>query len=459
MIAGVERVVTDSGQEYRLGEQIGRGGQGAVFAVDGQPRAVKILESRSARERERLREQITFVQGRPLDGLPLARPLELLRAPVVGYVMELLTEMVALDLLMRPPTGDQDPMAWYISTGGLRRRLRLLGRAADAFAQLHAIPLVYMDPSPGNILISRHADSQEVWLIDTDNLHCISSPARTLYGTPMYVAPELARGFTGPTSLSDAYSFAVIAFETLAQTHPFEGELVFGLGPDDARERIDRGEVPWALHPEDRRNRPIQGIEPDLILTKSLQDAFHRALGSGLAMPAARPGMAEWAELLHAAADLTILCPGCRGSYYPRTTYCPWCGGPRPAFVLVQIRRWHPTGDNAGTVHGRKEPYARLAVTAGETGVLTERLTRAASGAGSHRPCLELTLKGTGMEVRAADGRPYYLTETQSGKHPKIGGGKKIPCSLKEGEVLLHFGLLHEPHRLATFQFYPEVRQ
>jgi hypothetical protein len=297
-----------------------------------------------------------------------------------------------------------------------------------------------------------------VWLIDTDNLLCISSPGRTLYGTPMYVAPELCRGFTGPTSLSDAYSFAAIAFETLAQTHPFEGELVFSLAPDVAREMIDHGEVPWVLHPEDRRNRPVQGIEPDLILTRSLQDSFHRALGLGLPMPAARPGMAEWAELLHAAADVTIVCPGCRGSYFPRTASCPWCSEPRPAFVLVNIRRWHPTGENAGSIHGRKEPYARLAVTAGETCLLTERLTRAASGAGSQRGCLELTFRRTALEVRTADGRPYYLTETQTGKHHKVGGGKKIPSEAKEGAVLLHFGLLHEPHRLATFQFYPEAR-
>src|SRR5688572_3437091 len=99
----IQRVVTESGQEYALGTLLGSGGQGAVYAVQGQPRAVKILEMRSPDDRERLRGQITFVQGRPLDGLPLARPLEMLQAPLTGYVMELLTEMEPLDRLMRPP--------------------------------------------------------------------------------------------------------------------------------------------------------------------------------------------------------------------------------------------------------------------------------------------------------------------------------------------------------------------
>src|SRR5262249_37666353 len=97
MLEPLNRVVTESGQVYGLGDEIGKGLQGTVYAVPGQPRAVKVLDSNSPQERVRLREQINFVQGRPLDGLPIARPLELLRAPLVGYVMELLTEMSPID--------------------------------------------------------------------------------------------------------------------------------------------------------------------------------------------------------------------------------------------------------------------------------------------------------------------------------------------------------------------------
>src|SRR5438093_10224814 len=101
-----QRTVTSiHGNRYRLGRELGRGGQGTVFAVEGGRLAVKLLRDRSPRMQEQLRDQLARVGRLPLENLPLARPIEQLRAPDVGYVMELFTGMVQLQSLLRPPKG------------------------------------------------------------------------------------------------------------------------------------------------------------------------------------------------------------------------------------------------------------------------------------------------------------------------------------------------------------------
>src|SRR5262249_50624883 len=147
----------------------------------------------------------------PLEDLAVARPIEHLRSPDVGYVMELFTGMVPLRSLLRPPKDVDSVVRWYFATGGLRRRLRLLARAAEVFAELHGRGLVYVDPSPDNVFVSDTVDVSEVRLIDTDNLRTSTTPGRTLY-TPGYGAPEIVSETGAPNSLSDAYSFSLVAF-------------------------------------------------------------------------------------------------------------------------------------------------------------------------------------------------------------------------------------------------------
>jgi eukaryotic-like serine/threonine-protein kinase len=67
-------VTTIQGKRYRLARELGRGGQGAVFAVQGGRLAVKLFDARSGMQQERLRDQLAMVGRFPLAGLPLARP-------------------------------------------------------------------------------------------------------------------------------------------------------------------------------------------------------------------------------------------------------------------------------------------------------------------------------------------------------------------------------------------------
>ncbi len=223
-----KRVVDELGQVYELGKELGRGGQGAVFAVKNAKKAIKILFNCSPGRRIQLRQQLKQVQMLfDIKKLAIAQPLEMLKEPDLGYVMELLTDMTPISNLINIPKNTECLVEWYLEGGGLRRRLLLLARCAETLAQLHGKGLVYSDPSPNNIFVSSDIDNNEIiGLIDADNLHYESDASSIKCYTPEFGAPELITGKSGVNTLTDAHAFAVIAFKTLSLVHPLMGDMV-----------------------------------------------------------------------------------------------------------------------------------------------------------------------------------------------------------------------------------------
>ncbi|SCL15067.1 Serine/threonine protein kinase [Micromonospora nigra] len=320
-----------------LDNQLGSGGEGAVFRTRYGGLAVKLCAPDDS-SRDRMTELFARLRWLPLDGIPLCRPLEQLAPPHVGYVMELLEDMVPLRELCDPPQQDED--AWYLGGGGLRRRLVLLARCADVLATLHDRGIVYSDVSPGNVLVSSDLGHDEVRLIDADNLQTESSTATRRLGTPFYTAPELLRGQSGNTVFSDVYSFAVLAYEVLTMNHPLIGDYV-NEGEVELEDDAQRGLVPWIDHSTDDRNRTRFGYPADRVLTRRLRDLFRRTFEEGMTDPWARPGAGEWAAALHAAADRCLVCP-CGQSFLAAHPTCPWCRAARPPALTVTVLEQFP---------------------------------------------------------------------------------------------------------------------
>lgn len=453
-------VTTVHGNRYRLGRELGRGGQGAVFAVEGERLAVKLLRDRSLQAQERLRDQLAMVGRLPLEDLAVARPIEHLRAPDVGYVMELFTGMVPLRSLLRPPKGVESVTRWYFATGGLRRRLRLLARAAEVFSELHGRGLVYVDPSPDNVFVSEAADAFEVRLIDTDNLRTATAPGRTLY-TPGYGAPEIVRQSGAPSSLSDAYSFSLIAFEALALAHPFLGDLVQH-GEPEMEERALAGELPWIDEPTDDRNRTTNGIAREHVLSDNLRESFQLVFGAGRTDLAVRPGMVRWVEYLHRAADRTLSCPSCGGSYYFNRDQCPWCDDPRPSFVIGAVLLWDPAtlrnrGDGAldempGVVRdatGKPRVVDALVVPLGEQVVLTDRIIQGSLGRTRR---LRVGFVGDRITIDALDGECWRLISSDGRRERELEGRPVEMAIGPSGAAwVLHSGPADRLHRVLRF--------
>lgn len=455
------RAVTDqNGVRYELAELLGRGGQGAVYSVKGGRLAVKIIEESSQADRDRLRNQLMHVRRLPLGDLALAKPLEMLRPPQTGYIMELLTGMIPIKSLLSPQKGQTLSVEWYLSGGGLRRRLLLLGRAAQIMAQLHGKGLVYSDPSPTNIFVSKSLDAHEVRFIDTDNLRYESTPqsSRHRIFTPSFGAPELVAGKSGVTTLTDVYAFAILAFQTLTLAHPFIGDWV-NEGEPDLEELAFAGQLPWIDDPEDDRNRASFGIPRQWVLSPRLSETFGRTFGPGRIDPKLRPGTEEWAERLFAAADATITCPDCSSSYFFTQSSCPWCDEPRPNFAIASFYLWDPCyGPRGGILDkpkgGKISPVivGQRAISEGETFFFSRRLAFGHSKGAVDEPVVSVTLAGNHIKLKSHDGKAYPVSSPTGNKLTEIGAIEKS-IKIEEGQysLLLHFGENDALHRVVSF--------
>jgi DNA-binding helix-hairpin-helix protein with protein kinase domain len=456
-------VVDANGVRYELMELLGRGGQGAVYAVKGGRLAVKLVAGRSQRDRERMRNQFTHVRRLPVGELSLAKPLEMLRPPHTGYVMELLTGMVPIKTLFTPPQGEPARVEWYLRTGGLRRRLLTLARAAHTLAQLHGKGLAYSDPSPTNIFISEDPAFAEVWFIDTDNLRYESAPGifAGVY-TPGYGAPELVQGRSGVTTLTDVHAFAVIAFQVLALAHPFIGDFV-NEGEPELEEQAFAGLIPWIDDTSDDRNRASFGVPREWVLSKRLSEAFERTFGVGRVTASERPGAAEWAERLFAAADATIPCSACLGAFYINQPRCTWCDADRPTFAMAVFYVWDPNHSPAGGIltkpqRGEARPVivGHGAVTSTTSFIVTRRLAFDVQGPGADEPVVEASLSRDRVSLRSLDGRTYALFSASGDRQTEVSDRPQT-IRLVPGQASwrLHLGEMGRLHRVLSFELRP----
>lgn len=444
----IKQVEGLSGREYKLGRLLGRGGQGNVFVVQGGQLAVKILHRDGhAEQHDRLGKQLEFVRRLSLDDVPVARPLEVLRLPNIGYVMELLTDMQPIVNLMWPPREAHSSREWYNRSGGLRRRLHLLARCAEAVSQLHGKGLVYGDLSPNNVFVSTNSAYEEICLIDTDNLCYQSSPATPRLFTPGYGAPEVVNRRSGVNSLTDAFSLAVLVFQALSLVHPLKGDLVVFGEPELEQEAI-AGRLPWIDHSEDSRNHSTKGLSREFVLSPSLEKLARRTFEEGLNDPLERPGVGEWAEWLFAAADATLDCGNCSGSFFYTQESCPWCFVASPAFIQIKVLLCYP--DETGQMRLDRRTVAGKTLTIPGSVVLTRRLTEGCSGSAGHEPCLRIEVGSTSqLKISCMNDQPYLMISRHDGRKIKV---TKQPTLINNPRGWrLHLGSLDQMHRVMVF--------
>lgn len=367
------------GNQHQLTDELARGGQGVVYRTTDadlavkQPVAADGEVDRSADLQAQIRRFLR-IRCLPLPPrIPISLPLAVLRDEP-GYVMSLLSEMEPFsafelrgnmrDELARAPipgwlAGSNDKstallLMHYAKTGSTKRRLRALAKAAAILARLHAAGLVYGDISPNNCFMSQ-GESQDVWLIDADNLRLERIRGGGSVYTPRYGAPEVVQGTDQTRPRSDAWAFAVMAFETLALVHPFIGQKILDPNEDaggwdaepvtegapaDLDEQAYAGYFPFVDDEYDESNRAVSGLPRKLILTPQLARLFQETFGAGRAKPWRRPAMAFWALELSRAHDMSVVCPDCAMTYLLDHTTCPYCDTHRPRIVVAATDRW-----------------------------------------------------------------------------------------------------------------------
>lgn len=445
-------LTTSLGATYSVESLLGQGGQGTVYRLKSQQGlAAKVLNVASTADREVLRNRVAFVRSLPLSDLPIAMPIDSLAPPRIGYTMQLLREMVPVTKLIRPDADETLSLKlWYAKSGGSVRRLRLMAKTCDLLSDIHARGLCYGDISPRNIFVSERGADAQVWLIDADNLRYLDRSEDLKIYTPGYGAPEVLTGRRGVSTLTDAHSMAVLAFQCLTLVHPLIGDYVDD-GDPDLEEKALQGDIPWIEHATDAQNRSSKGIPRSLVLSPNLRKLFEQFFVAGLKGAISRPGVALLAQTLHAAADFSIKCQHCGQHFYPRSKLCPWCDSPRPNFLLLKCNRWDPTKQlQVNLADSQHEwprsvlPHVAIPIRQGIT--LTARIISGATGIAANKPVLKVsTADGNRLLLERLDDFPFYFSPIRSSKITLLN---QTVTELPVGGVLLHAGPANSPHRV-----------
>jgi len=344
-------VKDERGNAYILKDSIGEGGQGVVCITDHKNTLVKICK-RPKSDREGWMEHIRWLMLQDLDGLQIARPVARIVKPQPGYVMELMDGLQSLQALMEETElalQEQDVQK-YLEQGGIRRRLMLMAKLARTLASLHGRGMAFGDLSPANVFISENPKYSEVWLIDCDNISVNQrvsfdialGSAASVY-TPFYGAPEIVRGDAMINSLTDSWSFAVVAFRLLTAIHPFIGDLVNDGEPELENEAL-KGALPWVDHLEDRTNQASVGLPRELVLLKPLADLFEQCFNTGRDLPGRRPSLSEWAEKFEHACEWLVDCQECGSSYFykpvEKKLVCGFCDSAAKGESLLYLKHY-----------------------------------------------------------------------------------------------------------------------
>jgi DNA-binding helix-hairpin-helix protein with protein kinase domain len=342
------------GQEIRLrnagttgivGRKLGAGGQGAVYLADvgGRQLALKWYHPHVVQLDTTLRERIErLVQEGPPDKRFLF-PFDLVTIQgrsEFGYVMPVVSE-------------DRRPFSDILAAPPKRLDLTLEARAtacyeiAESFQQLHTRGLCYQDLNFGSFFVDPIRGG--VLICDADNI-TVDGLLGGVLGTPKFMAPEVVRRETIPSSGTDLYSMAVLFFYALFQWHPLEGKREAALRERTAEtQMLLYGSDPLFLFDPGRdANGPAPGIHDWIVarwraMPAFLRELFVRSFTDGLWRPDARVLETEWRSAMARLRDAVTPCPSCsfeiplEVAANQAAPGCPLCGGtvPRPARMTL----------------------------------------------------------------------------------------------------------------------------
>lgn len=222
LVSPTDQIETIGGR-YRLGERIGQGGMGEVFAAHDlrldREVALKLLRSDLA-EQDGMRERVVAE----------ARLAARLTHPHVVGVLDTGEQdgrpFVVMERLSGRTLGDD------LADGPMpAERVRDVGmQVLRALAAAHELGIVHRDVKPGNILDAGVGTWKVADFGIAKWVHADETLTGTgeLLGSPSYLAPERIEGEqAGPAA--DLYAVGVLLYEALCGRRPFEGDDPFAL--------------------------------------------------------------------------------------------------------------------------------------------------------------------------------------------------------------------------------------
>ncbi len=217
-------VIDSNGRGVRLGAEVGRGGEGAVFRVaSNDQQLAKIYHAPLSPDRaEKIQVMAAITANHPVIKLT-AWPAELLSNKSGAPIGLLMPKVDGQDIhrLYSPKSRRSD-----FQRADWRFLIRAAANAARAFAAIHDVGCVIGDVNHGSILVAQDAT---VRLIDCDSFQVIARGRKFLceVGVETFTPPELqGKSFKGVirNENHDNFGLAVMVFLMLFMgRHPFSG--------------------------------------------------------------------------------------------------------------------------------------------------------------------------------------------------------------------------------------------
>lgn len=233
--------------EYRLGRLLGEGGFGAVYEAEHpllkRRAAVKVLHRVADRDSDAVQRFISEAQA--VNQIRSRHIIDIFSFGALSdgrhfYVMDFL---------------EGEPLDRFLSRVGkvdVETTLQLVLPIAEALDLVHRAGIVHRDLKPQNIFLAWNENDEVVpKLLDFGMAKLLSnSPVRTVsgtpIGTPLYMAPEQARG-DKVDARCDVYALGVLCYQMLTGQLPFDADTTVGIL---MAHLIQNAEKPSELVPE-----------------------------------------------------------------------------------------------------------------------------------------------------------------------------------------------------------------
>lgn len=243
------------GGRYVLGDRLGVGGMGIVFAAEqpalGRTVAVKMLRPELCKNALALRRfQDEAIAGSRLSHPNIVSVFDFGEAHGAPYL--------AMQKLAGTPLGQLVCAKGALSP---RRASVIVEQVLTALAEAHRQGIVHGDVKSDNVLVAEHDHST---VIDFGLVRIADRPAPDddeISGTPDYMAPEIVLGGM-PTARSDLYAVGCVLYELVTGTTPFCGGNAYSIMSRHLEEPVVRPSV----------------RTPDLAITEDFEEVIATAL-------------------------------------------------------------------------------------------------------------------------------------------------------------------------------------
>lgn len=341
-----------------LGEKLGEGGEGAVFALVSNAEEVAKIYREPLQDEAAAKLEAMVSAGPGALAIHAAWPRALLRGKdgrIEGFIMARAPEPYDIHEIYSPRD-----RARHLPDSDWGFLVRVAANTAIAFAAAHAAGIVIGDVNHGSVRVGKDG---KVRLIDCDSMQFAAGDRiyRCQVGMDTYTPPELQSqrlADVDRTPDHDAFGLAVLIFQLLfLGRHPFSGVPVKAGAPTEIAGAIAQHGYAYLDPPV--LLKPPPAAPPLSLVSEDIRALFLRAFQPGRGeAPSSRPTPREWAAALTELACGLTTCSQRRSHVYRKgLASCPWCAFEQAGIVAFL------DGVPASLSAGKFDPAALLRIS------------------------------------------------------------------------------------------------